>query len=332
MNSKLPAFLLGLVAGALVVTGVFTAVSRQKAAAAAEAAAAQSSAQAAAASAQTSALNDQLTSAKARIQKLESDNLQLATKVQDFMKQADAAPKPASKPQKNGLAAMFGGDDNGDTNGAGSAMRQMMKAAIEQQMEGKVTRMKSKLNLSPDQEKAVREILSRASNQGQEMAEKMLKGDAKATDVAKAPLNTESEIRALLSPEQRTGYEQLQQEEISNNARLIANSELLQMQQTLGLDQAQQDKVFAALCEQSKTQLAGAQNGTITDTSGNPMKTIDDMFQHKLDALKGVLTDDQFASYKKFQEQQLKMIRSFLPKDGKSGDVTVPQIQEIPKP
>ena len=60
--------------------------------------------------------------------------------------------------------------------------------------------------------------------------------------------------------------------------------------------------MFAALFEQSKTQLAGAQNGTITDTSGNPMKTIDDMFQHKLDALKGVLTDVGFDNTVKAQQ------------------------------
>ena len=54
--------------------------------------------------------------------------------------------------------------------------------------------------------------------------------------------------------------------------------------------------------------------------------------QQKLEALKGVLTDEQMENYRKFQEQQMKLIQTFLPKDGKSGDVAIPQIQVLPKP
>ena len=46
-------------------------------------------------------------------------------------------------------------------------------------------------------------------------------------------------------------------EERRTNARLVANSELLQMQGALGLDQTQQDKVFHALYAQSERLLSG---------------------------------------------------------------------------
>lgn len=123
----------------------------------------------------------------------------------------------------------------------------------------------------------------------------------------------------------------MKQEEITNNARLMANSELLQMQTTLGLDTAQQDKVFAALYEQNRSQLAGSQTPN-PDAAAIPFRVVTDMMQKKLEALKAVLTDEQFESYKKFQDQQMKRIQSFLPKDGTPSNLTVPQVQVIPKP
>ena len=329
MSSKLPVFLLGATAGAGIAFLAVTSQSQKAALASEERHAAESAARSAESSNRLVVVQQQLTQARVHSDKLESDNLQLAKRVQDLMQQtANASPKP--KAPANPLAALFGGDSN-DTNGPGGAMQQMMKAAMEQQMEGKLTRMKSKLNLTPEQEKAAREILGRGMRQGQEAATRMLKGDAKPEEVAKGAGNPDQELKALLTPEQQTGYDQLKQEEVTNNARLMANSELLQMQTTLGLDAAQQDKVFAVLYEQSRSQLAGSQPPS-PEAAANPFSAVTDMMQKKLDALKGVLTDDQFESYKKFQDQQMKMIQSFLPKDGKTPNLTVPQVQVIPKP
>jgi hypothetical protein len=333
MNSKLPAFILGAAAGAGLTYLAVSTQSGKAAAAAQERAAADSAARVAESGLKVAAVQQQLAQEKARTGKLESDNLQLAKRVQDLMQQAPPAPTPdKSKGPSNPLAAMFGGDSN-DTNGPGNAMQQMMKAALEQQMEGKITRMKSKLNLSPDQEKGIREALSGEMKRGQENALRMLKGDTKSEEPAKAPVTVSSDeaIKALLTPEQQTGYEQLKQEEVSNNARLLANSELLQMQNTLGLDAAQQDKVFAVLYEQSRTQLAAAQTPN-PGSAANPLGAMTDMMQKKLDALKGVLTDDQFESYRKFQDQQMKLIQSLMPKEDKAAGVTAPQIQVVPKP
>ncbi len=328
MSSKLPVFLLGAAAGAGLTFFVVTNQSQKAASASEERAAAEAAVRSADSSNHLVVVQQQLTLAKVHTDKLETDNLQLAKRVQDLMQQtANTSAKP--KAPANPLAAMFG--DSSDTNGPGGAMQQMMKAAIEQQMEGKLTRMKSKLNLTPDQEKAAREILGRGMRQGQEVAARMLKGDAKPEELAKGAGNPDQELKALLTPEQQTGYDQLKQEEITNNARLMANSELLQMQTTLGLDTAQQDKVFAALYEQSRSQLAGSQTPN-PDAAANPFGVVTDMMQKKLDALKGVLTDEQFESYRKFQDQQMKMIQSFLPKDGKAANVTLPQVQVIPKP
>jgi hypothetical protein len=310
MKSKLPAFALGLVLGAAGVAALaFTRF--QQAEAVHQEALAQ--AQADAATNRVADLDGQLAKAEARTKRLEADNLKLATRVQELMKQTDATARAKPARPANPFAAMFGGGEDGDTNQLGAAMQNMMKAAIEQQVEGKVGLMKSKLKLTPEQEKAAREILGRQFGQGQEIAAKMMKGELSAEDAAASAKdrgNPEAELKALLTPEQQAGYEEMQKEERTTNARLLANSELIQMQSSLGLDQAQQDKVFAVLYDQASAQLGG------DPANANPIKSLDDLMQRKLDALKGVLTDDQFARYQKFQQQQQDMIKAFLPKDG----------------
>lgn len=269
---------------------------------------------------QVAELGEQLATATTRAQKLEADNLKLANRVQELMKQAPGAGAAKSGKDKpaNPLAAMFG-DENSES---GKAMKGMMEAAMKQQLEGKIAGMKSKLNLTPEQESQIRTLLEQQSNAGSELAQKMLTGKMtkeEMADIQKLQADPEAQIKALLSPEQQTAYSELQTEERHNNARLMANGELLQMQSALGLSQEQQDKVFQALYAQTEQQLSGAANGS-NAKSYDPATII----TQKLEALKGVLTEEQFTRYKAMQEQQMKLIQAFMPKDG--GDVVVPQV------
>ena len=267
---------------------------------------------------QVTELGEQLTAATTRAQKLEADNLKLATKVQELMQQKPGVAKAGKDRSANPLAAMFGDEDSE----SGKAMKGMMEAAMKQQVEGKLGRMKDKLNLSGDQEAQIRAILEQQIGAGSAMAQKMLSGKLskeEMADASKQAGDPESQIKALLSPEQQTAYTELQQEEQHNNARLMANSELLQMQGALGLSQEQQDKVFQAIYNQTEQQLAGAAGGADAKAF-NPQTMMD----QKLAALKGVLTDEQFTRYKAMQEQQLKLIQAFMPKDG--GDTVVPTV------
>lgn len=274
---------------------------------------------------QVAELDGQLATVTTRNKNLEADNLKLATRVQELMKQTAGAAKTGSGKPANPLVAMFG---DGDSE-SGKAMQGMMKAALEQQLEGKLALMNSKLKLSPDQENSAREILGKMYGRGRDLAAKMMKGELSADEAGKGAqetANPEAELKALLTPEQQPLYEKMQQEERANNARLVANSELLQMQNTLGLDQAQQDKVFTALYEQAQSQMGS------TGQDSAPAANLEGMMQRKIEAMKGVLTDEQFERYRKFQEQQMKMIQAFLPKDGKPGAGLLPQVQIITSP
>jgi hypothetical protein len=122
----------------------------------------------------------------------------------------------------------------------------------------------------------------------------------------------DDQIKALLSPEQATAYDAVEKQEQSANVRLMANAELLQLQSTLQLSEDQQDKVFTLLAEQAQAQFLDAPtNGANLDLPG--------MFQRKADALRGVLTADQFERYQKFQQQQLDMMQAITGAVGKQG-------------
>lgn len=275
----------------------------------------------------------ELTKAKQRITKLEADNLRLAERVQAQHQDttaattAPAAIQRADKPT-NPLAALFGGDGS-STNEAGKAMRAMMETAIKQQLEGKMRSLKSRLNLTPEQEASIREVLEKQFGAGQAVAEKMMTGQATQEELAeltKAQGNPEEQLKALLSPEQQQAYAGLQQEEIRNNARLMANAEMLQMQGALGLSQEQQDSVYKALFTATEEQLGGF--------GGDPKKAMDfaGNLDRKLASLKGVLTEEQLKSYEEMQRQQLKLIESMLPKNGAPADVAVPNGQVLKLP
>jgi hypothetical protein len=182
--------------------------------------------------------------------------------------------------------------------------------------------MKVKLGLSAEQEQAIRDIMMKQMGFGTEMAQKLFKGELSreelekmGKEMGKAQPSEEQQIKALLTAEQVAAYDEFEKEERTRMARLTANSELMQIQSQLGLDEAQQDKVFAILADQTLSQFEGK--------PGDASAALDvrSQYDRKAEALKEVLTPEQFERYKKFQEQQLKMIESFLPKSASNAAV-----------
>lgn len=275
------------------------------------------------------ALESQLERSRERVAKLETETINLASRAQELTKQAEAgaAKPPRKSASSNPLAALFGGGEGGEETEAGKAMKGLMEAALKQQLDGKLGQMKTKLNLSPEQEIAIRGILEKQFGQGRAIAEKMMTGKAtkeELADVSRQQGNPEQAIKDLLSPEQQTAYAELQIEERRNNARLMANSELLQMQGALGLSQDQQDAVFQALYTETEKQFTPSAAGQVPDFRG--------ALDRKLEALKPVLSAEQLQRYQAMQEQQLKLIESMMRKDGKPGDVVLPNVQVLPAP
>lgn len=200
----------------------------------------------------------------------------------------------------------------GGSNLLSGPMGEMMKSVMEQQFMGQMARLKEKLNLTPEQAQAIQEILKRQAELSSTAVQKVFSGKLGKDDMAKLGAdggNPKEQIKAVLTPEQQTAYEEYQAEESSNNARLAANAEMLQMQNALGLNQEQQDKVFSILYEQSLKQMKGEGNAL---SGKDPAALMQAGLDQKLQAMQGILTPTQLDSYRQQQETQLKFMRSFL--------------------
>jgi hypothetical protein len=308
MTSKVFIFIIGAALGVGVGAAIFSAKKSAPAAPIAETVSTNATA------ARVTDLETELESVKARLKQSEQQNDQLASRLQVLNAKSNDTPPPAPvEPKKPaGLAALFGGDG---TNGMSKAMSEMVKTAMAQQFEAKLAGMTAKLNLTPEQQAAIREIMEKQSTRGLDLAQKMLKGEMSeedAKDQGKSGASEEQQIKALLTPEQSAAYDEFQTEEKNRNARLAANMELMQMQSMLQLNEEQQDKVFAVLADQAQAK----------NNSADPLD-FRGQLDKKAEALRGVLTPDQYQRYQKYQEQQLKMIEAFMPKGANNANVHV---------
>jgi hypothetical protein len=119
----------------------------------------------------------------------------------------------------------------------------------------------------------------------------------------------ESQIRAVLSPEQQTAYAAFKEEEKVNRASSAANGEVLQMQHTLDLTDDQQGKVFAVLYDQALQQRKAEADGP---EPANPAEVMQIVMDRKLQALAGVLTPTHLAGYRQQEELQLKFLKGIV--------------------
>ncbi len=258
-------------------------------------------------------LKGQLSTAEARTEELKAENAALTAQLESLKtnttstatNESGSASAPSSASQSP-FAAMFGGD--GKSNQFGEAMSSMMKAVMQQRLDAKMAALKTRLHLSEDQEQNLRAILEAQSARATDMTAKLFEGKASKEDLQQSGSagDTEAEIKQLLSPDQQADYEQYKVEERQTNAQMMANSEMLQIQSMLQLDQSQQDRVYNALYDLSLKQMTPVADGT-----GSP-KDINQAFDAKVDALRPILTPDQLQSYQKYIDSQRQMVNSMM--------------------
>ncbi len=186
-----------------------------------------------------------------------------------------------------------------------------MTHALQHQFEGKLSRITTGLQLSPDQTQAAREILSRqaaAMSAGMEQAYTGKFDRQKIDELAKDAGDTEGQIKALLTPEQLARYPELQKEEVALNASVIANQELLGLYSSLSLTQEQMDQVYAALYEVSFNQQTNPEQIQFTTQDETMQWALD----KKLSALEPILTPEQLESYRQQQAIQSQMVKDIL--------------------
>jgi len=195
----------------------------------------------------------------------------------------------------------------------GSAMRDLMSSAAEQELTNRLGRMSASLHLTPDQVQAVSDILRKQAKVTSAGVQQAFAGKFDKEELAKLAKeagNTEEQVKALLSPDQLASYKSYQADEGSHNARQSANMELLMMQ-SLNLSNEQQDQVFGALYQLTFKQLTESSSAPGFANSAEQLEWVS---QQKMKALEPILTPSQFTSYKQQQEIQLKFARQLLGK------------------
>jgi len=300
MKMKLVFLLIGMVFGGLIATGAWMLQRPQH------------EAQVAELKTERQQLRAELAPLQKRVTQLEAENGQLTADNLTLKKPAlpatttAATAKPATSAPASPFAALFGGG-NGTNQNAGFS--KLIKAGMQQQIEGKISALKLRLKLTDAQEAAIREKLQAHYDRAGEMASRMFQGKASRQELMQAgsEQNVEAEIRQQLTPEQLAEYDKFQQEERQTMAARVANMELLQMQTALQLSPEQQEQVYNILYDQTLTSVTG-RTGLTTD----PVGVWKEQMDAKTEALRKVLTPEQLAAYTKQQEAQRQMISSFM--------------------
>jgi hypothetical protein len=267
---------------------------------------------------QSAELRSALTDAQREMRRLEMENANLLAKVDELRKGAPKAPAPTNSAATTNmdetpvaaLVKLF--SEEKDTNAVAGAMGKFMKAALHQRIDSRVEILKAKLDLAPVQEQALRDIWEKEVDTQQGMAMKVLGGKLKEEDTKEMEKNTldvRDEIKRTLTAEQWAGFQQFEKEERASMARVVANSELLELQEILPLTPGKQEQLLAVLLKQAEGQFNDSQQ------PGGIMRAMnwEQQLTAKKEAMRSVLTIAEFKIYEKHLEGQAQMMKAFVP-------------------
>lgn len=132
------------------------------------------------------------------------------------------------------------------------SMREKESLARQQ---AKITLLKSRLKLTPEQETAAAAALQKARDLRRQARENFRPGQQpdfkEMQKMFRSEITAREEINALLTPEQQQEYATVIQEEKTERAEEQSNRQLSEWQQYLKMDDAQKDAVFAILSQQA---------------------------------------------------------------------------------
>jgi len=193
-------------------------------------------------------------------------------------------------------------------------MSTMISAAVKQQIESKMGALKARVNLTDDEEKAIRDILGKEADYQSGLGQKLLAGQLSQDDLKQAAADkkardaaVDQQIQGVLAPAQYIDYQNAKNDDKKNQAQMQANSEMAQVQSSLQLTDDQKDKVFTALYSGF-----AAQAGVDGVKQPYDDLDIDGQFDAKKAAMQAVLTPEQFATYSKFVDSQKQMYKAIL--------------------
>lgn len=193
-------------------------------------------------------------------------------------------------------------------------MMQMVKAHMGKQHEQRLQLLRVRLNLTPEQEAAVKAAMDEEAKMGEDAVTRMFKGgkiDPQAMADLQKQKTVDKTLEDVLSPEQKTAYTQMKSDEKTSQAETSATLEMNQMSPLLQLSETQKDQVYNALY-QLRTNPGESAKPAPGNTS--PTAYLDAQAQAKEAALAKVLTPEQLATYHEQAQSQLDLQKSMMQK------------------
>ena len=260
--------------------------------------------------AQLAGQREQLRAARARAELLEAQNALLRSELAELRtgaaSVASAAVVPANAPQSSSGATLGAGEKSDQF---GEGMSRMMSAAMQQQIDARMSALKSRLHLTDGQERSLRQFFEARYGAVGDAAAKMFQGRMSPEEYERlrnAPTDLGAVMKRILTPEQWAEYERSLAEERQRQAQTAVDVDLPQLQQMLRLDQTQQEKVFDALHDVTL-------NHPIPSTDDpRAAGDFDQIFAARENALRAILTPEQFQSYRKYADSQRQMVSTLM--------------------
>jgi hypothetical protein len=267
-----------------------------------------------------------LVNAKANLAKIKADDKQLESETD-----SESAQIQQLTSSKDDLVHQLTALKNASvTTPAPSApnpmMAGMMKAGMEQQHQERLLLLKTRLHLTPEQEAAVKAAMDDEAKLGEEMMSKMGSGgkiDPQTMAAMGQGIKTVAQaLDDILTPDQKTAYQQMQTEQKNSAQASMAVSQMNQLAPLLQLTDTQKDQVSTALYQvQVNSQDPNWIKNNPVNPS-NPTAFLDVQAKAKEDALAKILTPDQLATYQQQAQSQLDaqkaMMQKFMPRPAAS--------------
>ncbi len=269
---------------------------------------------------QLTKLQSDLASAKNTSSLSKSENDALTAQVQQLITTKDDLQKKVDSGQgTSGSSPMLPGGISG------SDMAGLVKAQIGQMNDQKLRMLESRLHLTPDQVEKIKAAMDAETDRTAQMSTKLLAGqkiDMKSLMKDTQNFKTADQtIQDVLTPDQKTAYTQIQNDQKKSQAETSASFEMNQVAPMLNLSETQKDQVESALyqvqIDSGTSDWRKKYQGT---PSSDPTAYMDAEEKAKEDALSSVLTPDQMTTYRQQAESQLNMqkamMKKFMPAGG----------------
>jgi hypothetical protein len=215
-------------------------------------------------------------------------------------KQSD--PKPG-EPKVMSFSSGPGGEMPPEMKEVFAKMEEQRKEARARRIDERLAALKSRLNLTSEQEEKVRALLENSSEMGLgglplgltslsrngKSGAVSIEGEIAGGGEANGA-NFDAQLAALLSPEQQDELAVFQQEQRENRVEIATNREMAQLQQQLTLTPEQKDRAFQALGDI-------ARNEAESPPEGFDPAAMEAAKQARIKALRPILTQEQMNAY-----------------------------------